>query len=151
MSNISCQSNSGLDQHICFHVILTMKWSKNCSSLHLSWLYDLLDLFAVKETLPKLMNGITNLKGEAADITLEVHFRESPREKLGVYESNLQKNTVPNQRSYSRTKWIELWIVQIDNHWSNHRFKQLRMTMTRLEACIVQLSKQEASHIMPLA
>ncbi len=59
------------------------------------------------------MNGITNLKGEAADITMAVHFRESPREKLGVYES---KNTVSNQRSCSRTKWIELWIVQIDNH-----------------------------------
>jgi hypothetical protein len=70
----------------------------------------------VKETLPKLMNAITNLKGEAADITMAVHFRESPREKLGVYESNLQKNTVSNQRSCSRTKWIELWIVQIDNH-----------------------------------
>jgi hypothetical protein len=40
----------------------------------------------VKETLPKLMNGITNLKGEAADITMAVHFRESPREKLVVYE-----------------------------------------------------------------
>ncbi len=51
------------------------------------------------------MNGITNLKGEAADITMAVHFRESPREKLGVYESNLQKNTIPNQRSCSRTKW----------------------------------------------
>jgi hypothetical protein len=51
----------------------------------------------VKETLPKLMNGITNLKGEAADITMAVHFRESPREKLGVYESNLQKNKVPNK------------------------------------------------------
>jgi hypothetical protein len=54
------------------------------------------------------MNGITNLKGEAADITMAVHFRESPREKLGVYEPNLQKNTVPNQRSFSSTKWIEL-------------------------------------------
>jgi hypothetical protein len=40
------------------------------------------------------MNGITDLRGEAADITMAVDFRESPREKLGVYESNLQKNTV---------------------------------------------------------
>jgi hypothetical protein len=42
--------------------------------------------------LPKLINGITNLKGEAAEMTMAVHFRESPREK-----SDLQKNTVPNQ------------------------------------------------------
>ncbi len=47
--------------------------------------------------MPKLINGITNLGGEAAETAMAVHFRESPREKLGVYESNLQKNTVPNQ------------------------------------------------------
>jgi hypothetical protein len=47
--------------------------------------------------LPKLINGITNLKGEAVEMTMAVHFRESPREKLGVYESNLQKNKVPNK------------------------------------------------------